>query len=50
MKTVHLELLQAKELIVVNQWADLEFLSMVELDYQVLVVVWYLDRSTQERY
>jgi hypothetical protein len=50
MKTVHLGLCQAKELIVVNQWEDLEFLSMEVLGYQGLVVAWYQDRSIQERY
>jgi hypothetical protein len=50
MKTVHLELFQAKELIVVNQWEDLEFLSMEVLAYQELVEVWFQDKSIQERY
>jgi len=50
MKIVHLELFLDKELIAVNQWEDLESLSMVVLAYQVLVVVWYQDRSILERY
>jgi len=50
MNQVHLELFQAKELIVVNQWEDLEFLSMEVLAYQELVEVWFQDKSIQERY
>jgi hypothetical protein len=50
MKMAPLELLLVKEHIVENQWGDLGFLSMAVLDYLVLVVVWYRDRSIQERY